>query len=85
MIVLLRGNHAVIVLEPRSVRGGEVHLRDDLDAHSAQTVKFGTEFLNAPAPLYGQFRMAGVLHDFCQINDDLVAASLGKGGGNPAP
>ena len=53
--------------------------------HPAQTVKFDAEFLDAPAPLHGQFGMAGVLHDLREVNDDLVAASLGKGGGNPVP
>ena len=85
LIVLLGGDHPVVVLEPRVVACGEVELGNHLKPHSAQTGELLAEPLHAPGPLDREFRMAGILDNLRKVYDYLVAAGLRKGGGDPLP
>ena len=85
LIVLLRGNHAMVVLEPCVVASGEVELRNHLKSHSTQTGDFLAELLDAPGALHGEFRMAGILDNLGKVDYDLVAASLSESGRNAQP
>ena len=85
LIILLCGNHAMVVLKPCVVASGEVELRNHLKTHSTQTGDFLAELLNAPGALHGELRMAGILNDLGEVDDDLVAASLCESGGKALP
>ena len=85
LIVLPSGHHAMVVLEPRIVAGGEVELRNHLESHSAKADDFLAELLDAPGSLHRKLGMAGVLDYLRKIDDDLVAAGLRESCGDAAP
>ena len=74
-VVLRRGNHAVVVLEPDVVRCREVQFRNHFETHSAQAVEFGPQLLRRPAALDRQLRMARIDHALAEIEDDHVDAA----------
>ena len=69
-VVFRRRDHAPVFLEPRIVRGGEVELRDRLQAHPAQPRKLLAHLLGVPRSLNGKFGMARIEIPFANVDHD---------------
>ena len=75
-VVRLRGDHAMILLEPLVVSGGEVELRYRLQPHLAETPHLGTHPVGRPAALHGQLRVARILHELAEIHHHHIEVAL---------
>ena len=85
LVVLLRGHHPLVVLQPRVVAGGEVHLGDDLQPHRAQAGQLLLELLDAPRALHGELGVAGQVHALRHVDDEHVRARFPERVGERAP